>query len=397
MLNKPLDQIEERDIQQLIDDQVIESRTLEYKSELPKFADGEKKRKFLASISSFANTSGGDLIYGLAEVRKEDSSGIAGRIVGIDNTDQDGLKLQLHGIISNGITPRIQNLDYKFVQCEGDKLILIIRIPRSHRRPHMVSHDGRIRFYGRTSSGSHPWDYVEIKDAFLGADQVTERIRNFRLDRIAQIISGKHPVNIMDDHMLVVHVIPFTALETGTVRHVNLKAFDDYLPIQWGGRVDRRYNFDGIVTCPGDRHDGSTAYCQIFRNGIIETAISIFISGNEGHLYVEKGVVESDSVDIVTKSRAKLREEGIDETLVIFISILNTSQLRISKRNASFDSRDTINEDNLLFPEVLVDDANTQEADALQPIFDAFWQSSGYERCFLYDNEGNFVLPKRYY
>ena len=47
----------------LVDGKVPESKTLEYKAELPIFNDSGKK-EFLAGVSSFANTSGGYILYG---------------------------------------------------------------------------------------------------------------------------------------------------------------------------------------------------------------------------------------------------------------------------------------------------------------------------------------------
>lgn len=62
-LNRPLDSVEESDLQELIDNQVPEGKTIEYKEALPGNSDGDKK-EFLADVSSFANAAGGDLIFG---------------------------------------------------------------------------------------------------------------------------------------------------------------------------------------------------------------------------------------------------------------------------------------------------------------------------------------------
>src|SRR5258708_28643064 len=66
VLNKSLESIQESDLQALVDNQVTERKTTEYKEALPGNADGDKK-EFLADVSSFANASGGDLIYGIKE------------------------------------------------------------------------------------------------------------------------------------------------------------------------------------------------------------------------------------------------------------------------------------------------------------------------------------------
>jgi hypothetical protein len=58
-LSKPLEAIEESDLQALVDNQVSEHKTIEYKEALLGNADGDKK-EFLADVSSFANESGGD-------------------------------------------------------------------------------------------------------------------------------------------------------------------------------------------------------------------------------------------------------------------------------------------------------------------------------------------------
>jgi hypothetical protein len=72
MIQKPLDRIEKEDIDSLVANEVREDRTLEYKQALPTNSDDEK-REFLADISSFANASGGDILYGVEE--KRDASG----------------------------------------------------------------------------------------------------------------------------------------------------------------------------------------------------------------------------------------------------------------------------------------------------------------------------------
>ena len=64
MIQKDFDAITKADIDALIADAVNESKTLEYKQELPPKLKGERK-EFLADVSSFGNASGGDIIYGI--------------------------------------------------------------------------------------------------------------------------------------------------------------------------------------------------------------------------------------------------------------------------------------------------------------------------------------------
>ena len=64
MILRNIRSVSKADIEHLIANQVVESKQLEYKRELPARSDGAKK-EFLADVSSFANASGGDIIFGL--------------------------------------------------------------------------------------------------------------------------------------------------------------------------------------------------------------------------------------------------------------------------------------------------------------------------------------------
>jgi len=66
MILKPLDQITEADLNDLVTNAVSEQKTLDYKQQLPDPNDAGK-RELLADVSSFANTAGGDLIFGMTE------------------------------------------------------------------------------------------------------------------------------------------------------------------------------------------------------------------------------------------------------------------------------------------------------------------------------------------
>lgn len=68
MIPKAFDQITEQELQGLVNNGVLEGKTIEYKQEMTINKDSDKK-EFLADVSSFANAGGGDLIYGIVEDR----------------------------------------------------------------------------------------------------------------------------------------------------------------------------------------------------------------------------------------------------------------------------------------------------------------------------------------
>jgi predicted HTH transcriptional regulator len=83
MIPRPLNEVDEADLAALINNAVAEGRTIDYKRELPGTSDGAKK-EFLADASSFANTSGGDLIFGM-----EENEGVPTRVIGLQVADID--------------------------------------------------------------------------------------------------------------------------------------------------------------------------------------------------------------------------------------------------------------------------------------------------------------------
>ena len=108
MIYKRFDQIEIDDIFQLKSNGIPEGKTIEYKLSIPGRKDQDKK-EFLADISSFANTMGGDMIYGIQE-----ENGIPKQILGINVADVDSEILRLESLIRDGIEPRISS-DIKYL------------------------------------------------------------------------------------------------------------------------------------------------------------------------------------------------------------------------------------------------------------------------------------------
>ena len=66
LLDIPLERISPSDLQRLIDTGAVESVYIDYKA-ATYGATSEHHREFLADISSFANTAGGDLVIGMTE------------------------------------------------------------------------------------------------------------------------------------------------------------------------------------------------------------------------------------------------------------------------------------------------------------------------------------------
>jgi hypothetical protein len=106
------------------------------------------------------------------------------------------------------------------------------------------------RFYSRTSAGKYPLNVSEIRSAVLASDTVNERVRLFRLERLAKIVAAETPVSIGDPPLLVLHVVPLSALDM--TAQIDLSDFQRlhglWPPLFHSGSWTSRINFDGFVS-----------------------------------------------------------------------------------------------------------------------------------------------------
>lgn len=93
--SKPLESLDESDLQALVDIGAPEGKTLPGNTY-------EDKKEFLADVSSFANASGGHIVFGMKE-----QEGVAVELCGLGTINADAGILRLENLMRDGIEPRI--------------------------------------------------------------------------------------------------------------------------------------------------------------------------------------------------------------------------------------------------------------------------------------------------
>jgi predicted HTH transcriptional regulator len=106
MIPAKITDISEADLQRLVDMEIPEGLTIEYKRQLPSGKDDEV-REFLADFTSLANSSGGDLIFGIDEKKNADGNTVAGSITPITGADANQVKLRLENLLRDCVMPRL--------------------------------------------------------------------------------------------------------------------------------------------------------------------------------------------------------------------------------------------------------------------------------------------------
>ena len=387
--SKPLDFVEEADLQALVDDQVPEGKYIDYKESLPSNSDSDKK-EFLADVSSFANAAGGHLIFGI-----EESSGLPSKLRGLHISDPDAEIRRLDNMMRDGIEPRIPSVSIRAVPLSTSRVAVVVRIPKSWASPHMVTFKGHSRFYSRNSAGKYPLDVAELRAAFALSETTAERIRNFRADRLARIVSGETPVPLDRGAKIVLQIIPLSAFDPGARLDVNslLRDVSRLEPIyaySWSNRL----NFDGILTyAQSPKSNYAHTYLQVFRSGIIEAVEAYLLSNQEGKRIIPSVAYEKELLKAFPRFVSIQKQLGVEPPLFIMLSLLGVRGYTMAVNRSRFlgDEAHPIDRDALLVPEVMVESFEFDSAEILKPILDAVWNATGWPRSMNYDESGKWI------
>lgn len=386
MIQKPLEQISPGDLDALITNSVRERKTIDYKRELPGGKDADKK-EFLADVSSFANTLGGDLVFGL-----EEAGGVPTKVTGVSAVDADGETRRLDSIIASGIDPRIRYA-IRMVEYAPDKAVFIIRVERSWVSPHRVIFGGHDKFYARNSAGKYPLDVTELREAFLNTATLPDRIRRFRSDRVQAVSIGLTPLPVAGEGKVVLHLVPVEAFTTP--KEIDVLEFfrhpEKLQPLGASG-WDRRINLEGVCTFAG-QSGGVSGYTQVYRNGTIEAVEGRLLNReHNGRRTIPSISFEKELLQGVTRYLAVQRSMGIDAPIYLFISLVGVKGCWMAASNAFFDVGEyyPVTEENLLLPEVLVDRLDQPAEEILRPAFDMVWNACGYPSSGNFDNTGRW-------
>jgi len=174
MFNKPISQLNEEDFQALIDNKERESSILEYKQEIS--GTDHEKKEISKDISAMANTEGGYLVIGIQE-----DDGQASVIVGTPKTiGRQPVEVWIENVLITNVRPKIAITPkvITLVSIPG-RVLVVIHIPQSPKRPHMVITNGRNTYYTRHNYQATYADEHEVRSMFLESKSLGDEMKIF--------------------------------------------------------------------------------------------------------------------------------------------------------------------------------------------------------------------------
>jgi hypothetical protein len=151
-------------LRRLLDGRYLEPESFDYKSRLPDSRDEQGKRRLREACPAFANSSGGFLVFGIADEARLPTDQ---RLVGLPPT--------LDFPVQFGEYPRQCNPTVRWeflnppIRLAGGNLVHVVYLPKSWNAPHSVGKpEEGLLFPKRTNRGTEYMNHEEVRMTFLG-------------------------------------------------------------------------------------------------------------------------------------------------------------------------------------------------------------------------------------
>jgi len=383
------------DLGRLVEIGATEGPHCDFKRDFPTRWDNETKVKVLADVTAFANAGGGDVIYGLDEDGEARASALVPQVLA--NVDEEVRRLM--DIALNQTEPRVPGVQVHAVpvavgQSAGH--VVVMRVPQSWAAPHR----NRINqhFHVREGQRNRTLDVPDIRALFLRSESAAQKLRDFRSDRLAKVVTGRTPVALGANPKLIVHAISTQA--------ANGQAYID--PVSYSRNTRRlpvlgtlpaspiSLNFDGAFgpIVGGKKTPG---YSQQFRQGYFEAVWEL-----EKYEGVTKpalpGVMYEQYVNNFLGSvRAELEAHGLSWEMAVFLSLVGADKAVLTGPSSmgggwghsvkEFDRAD------LVLPEVVIP-ADVTVGRGMRPAYDLMCQAAGYEGSPHYGEDGEWKAAR---
>lgn len=201
--SKDIEELNEEALKVFLQKKYRENRFLDYKLKYEKQSVDEAKEEFLADVTSFANHYGGNIIIGVEELEEEGASSQPGELIGIEEGNEAAEMYR--NLCDTSIDPPVHGLVVKDLFLTNGKWAIVVYIPISLRRPHMVTFKGRNRFYIRRDDRTVKMTADEVKRTVLEVVSIEKNIEEY-LKTVEEEVKEDF---LQNDFSLFIHAVPY--------------------------------------------------------------------------------------------------------------------------------------------------------------------------------------------
>jgi len=301
----------------LIAAKAAENQFLDYKERIP-----SEGKDFIADVTSFANTHGGCIVFGVSEKGGEPCA-----CPGVQVEDRDAEVRRLSAIISSQTDPPLRGFKFDWVPFDEKTLMLVLRIPQSGGAPHMIV-KGTPKFYSRGPAANIPMSSFDLRNAFSSQGLSAGKFRAFVAERCQEILSPEDIIPLYGDGHAAFHIMPVSAtsrpLDTDAA---SLRKATRDLRAPFGLGANYHMFIDGIAITSLVGLGGGTrsqSHTILFRQGSIEIAAPCLLAQG-GRKTLDPGFLFniSESVDSYVRAANEIGAFGPWMACLSFINCDN--------------------------------------------------------------------------
>jgi predicted HTH transcriptional regulator len=325
-------------------------------------------KELTKDVTSFANAHGGFILIGI----EEDNDGNPKQIIGVEDVDKNILRIRQ--VCHANIQPLISGMKIHPVRIDDKKCIIIIYIPDSFEKPHMVLQD--YRCYIRYERGKNPMTIHQIEDAIKGREKNSEKIREFlskRNKELQKLVKNNSAINFS--------IVPnFLEKERFDIFSSKTEKAVDYFIRK--NLIKSRFipTFDGFIASDGS---DETEYRQLLiqSTGYIEYFIYIPFRDKLDAEWFDNEMMKFIEIASEFYSELDLYFRGWFN--VEFFNMINFT-LRLDEKNSREKSKLIVNKDGYFaLPNIGFEHFNEQIANIQRKTNDFLWRKFGITRAHI--------------
>jgi hypothetical protein len=371
--------LNEQELVKFLDRRISESTgVIDYKLALS--GDDKPERantELLKDVSAFANAEGGHLLIGMNEPTLEKEG--AAFLVGIEDGEQTATQIEQR--CADCIDPRIPGLLARAVPLKNGKSAVVVHVPPSPSRPHMVIYEGtKTRtFFIRHSETVQPMKSSEVRQAVLSAAAGNQNAIEYAATQEERF----KELYFEDRCAFLVHAIPLVPVEVfwNVTGDEWRQVIDGYHRQSKGRKITlcgsyRQPSVEGVVAFNSEK-DPESIY-EVHRNGYV--GAMLLVSPHE-NLANRKGPYFYPAHSELFFAFADLCEEavqtgGSDMPYLLQATITNAATAVLESPRSITSTSKPLQRNELRFPH-LQRDSGQSFAEAVAPWTPIFYNAFG--------------------